>query len=72
MTTAALSLQEETAEKIRLIAVYNERLTGREEARKFVIARNILNMRRQQVRSSSGRFFFPGLDESLVHKNRDP
>ena len=43
------ALQEETAEKLRLIEVYNERLTRREQARKFVIERNILNMRRQQV-----------------------
>ncbi|KAK9861341.1 hypothetical protein WJX84_008443 [Apatococcus fuscideae] len=41
--------EEETAEKLQLIHVYNERLTRREEARKFVIERNILNMRRQQA-----------------------
>ncbi len=42
--------QEERDAKLRLVAVYNERLAERERRRAFVAERGLLNVRAQQAR----------------------
>lgn len=46
------ALQEEQAEKVRLVEVYNARLTGRERRRAFIRDRGLLNVKRMQVGAS--------------------
>ena len=41
--------QEEQAEKVRLVDVYNARLTGREQRRAFIRDRGLLNVKRMQA-----------------------
>lgn len=41
---------EEREEKLALFRIYNKRLTERERRRAFVVDRNLLNIKRQQVR----------------------
>ena len=42
---SCLSLQE----KVRLVEIYNARLTDRERRRHFILDRGLLNVKRQQV-----------------------
>ncbi len=50
LLTAYISVsQEERAEKVRLVEVYNARLSGREERRAFIRDRGLLNVKRMQV-----------------------
>lgn len=44
-----LLLQEETEEKLKLMDIYNARLTERERRREFVIERNIVDIKQQQT-----------------------
>ena len=47
--------QEEREEKLRMVQLYNERLTERERRRDFLRARDLLNMRRMQASITSSR-----------------
>lgn len=42
-------MQEEQADKVRLVDVYNARLTAREQRRAFIRDRGLLNVKRMQV-----------------------
>lgn len=46
---------EETEAKLRLVAIYNERLTERERRRGFIIERGLLHVKRQQVGQEEAR-----------------
>ena len=47
--------QEEREEKLRIVGVYNGRLTERERRRDFLRARDLLNMKRMQASTASRR-----------------
>ncbi len=46
--------QEERAEKLRVVEIYNGRLSLREQRRDFVRDRGLLNVRRMQARAVCG------------------
>ena len=46
--------QEEVAEKLAVVEVYNARLTVRERRRAFIRDRGLLNVRRMQVKGPQG------------------
>ena len=46
------ALQAEQEEKLRMVQFYNDRLTERERRRDFLRARDLLNMRRMQARTT--------------------
>lgn len=50
---ACCHVQEERADKLQLVAIYNERLTEREYRRAVIIDRGLLNVKRFQVPSFS-------------------
>jgi len=41
-------MQEDVQEKVRVIDIYNTRLTERERRRRFVMDRKLINVRKQQ------------------------
>ena len=45
----ACGWQEERADKLQLLAIYNARLTEREYRRAFILERGLLNVKRFQV-----------------------
>ena len=52
-------MQAEHAEKVRLVEVYNQRLTEREKRRAAVIAHGLLDLKRTQVCNAFHSFFTP-------------
>lgn len=42
-------MQEDVEEKLRVIDIYNARLTERERRRRFVMDRKLINVRKQQA-----------------------
>lgn len=49
--TSNVCVKEDKAEKLRVVEVYNARLSGRERRRNFIRDRGLLNVKRMQVQS---------------------